>query len=255
MTSKNDSLDRERLALLAAFQLSIGYKFKNIDLINRALTHRSRTNEDPQNRGNNERLEFLGDAVLGMVVAAELFSKLGDKAEGDLARIKSIVVSEDTLADIALEIGIDSLLLIGKGEERSGGRAKKALLADAVEAVFGASYIDGGFEKAKTLVLRYLVPEIEKVLENRHRKDYKTLVQEYAQKWHKSTPSYNLHTKSGPDHDRTYAMVCRLLEVDYGPADGKTKKEAEQKAAALAWEAIVAAGGLEAERLLSLKKL
>jgi ribonuclease-3 len=255
MPSRNDSMDRERMAMLVAFQNSIHFKFKNQDLINRALTHRSRNNEDPQSPGNNERLEFLGDAVLGLVVAAELFSKLGDKAEGDLARIKSIVVSEDTLADIALSIGIDQLLLIGKGEERSGGRTKKALLADAVEAVFGAAYIDAGFDKAKPLVLRFLIPEIEKVLKDQHRKDYKTLIQEYAQKWHKAAPVYLLHHKSGPDHDRTYAMVCQLLDKNYGPCEGKTKKEAEQKAAALAWEAIMASGGIEAERLSNIKKL
>lgn len=243
------------MASLVAFQNSIHFKFKNQALISRALTHRSRCNEDSQTSGNNERLEFLGDAVLGLVVAAELFSKLGDKAEGDLARIKSIVVSEDTLADIALDIGLDRLLLIGKGEERSGGRAKKALLADAVEALFGAAYIDAGFDKTKPLVLRFLVPEIEKVLKNQHRKDYKTLIQEYAQKWHKSAPVYLLHSKSGPDHDRTYAMICQLQDAEYGPCEGKTKKEAEQKAAALAWEAIMTKGGIEAERLANIKKI
>ncbi len=246
---------RERREQLAAFQKSTGYRFKDINLLNQALTHRSYGNEESSSRGNNERLEFLGDAILGLAVAAQLFTKLGDKAEGELARIKSFVVSEDTLSDIASSIGLDELLLVGKGEERSGGRGKKAILADAMEALFGAVYVDGGFEKARELVLKYLVPEISKVLEDRHRKDYKTLLQEYAQKWLKTYPVYALASKSGPDHDRTYQISCSLKGSSWGPASGKTKKEAEQAAAALAYEAIVQAGGQDAERLLALKKL
>ncbi len=255
MQIRNDSLNRERLATLGAFQKFLGLRFKNIEILNRALTHRSYINESPQSRGNNERLEFLGDAVLGMVAASELFSKLGDKAEGDLARIKSIVVSEDTLAAIALDINLDKLLLVGKGEERSGGRNKKAILADALEALFGSCFVDLGFEKARSLVLRFIVPEIDKVLSDKHKKDYKTLLQEYAQKWHKSCPVYTIYEKTGPDHDRTYMMTCMLLEKPYGPASGKTKKEAEQAAAALGYEAIMLAGGSEAQKLLSVKKL
>ncbi len=246
---------RERREQLAAFQKSIDFRFKDLSLLNQALTHRSYVNEDSTSRGNNERLEFLGDAVLGMVVAAQLFSKLGDKAEGDLARVKSFVVSEDTLSSIAQSIGIDTLLLVGKGEERSGGRNKKAILADAVEAIFGAAYLDGGLEKTRELVLRYLVPEIAKVLEDRHRKDYKTLLQEYSQKWLKTYPLYSVAGKSGPDHDRTYLVICTLKDAVYGPASGKTKKDAEQGAAAMAYDAILAKGGLEAERLLAVKRL
>ncbi len=255
MQIRSDSLDRDRYATLLAFQKILGLRFKNIELLNRALTHRSFVNEAPGSRGNNERLEFLGDAVLGMVAASELFSKLGDKAEGDLARIKSIVVSEETLAAVALGINLDKLLLVGKGEERSGGRNKKAILADALEALFGACFVDLGFEKARTLVLQFIVPEIDKVLSDRHKKDYKTLLQEYAQKWHKSCPVYSIFEKTGPDHDRTYSMTCTLLDKSYGPASGKTKKEAEQAAAALGYDAILQAGGGEAQKLLSVKKL
>jgi len=246
-------LSRDRLEALAAFQRSLHFRFKDQSLLNRALTHRSYVNEDPQCLGNNERLEFLGDSVLGMSTAARLFVALGDKNEGDLARIKSFVVSEDTLSELAMELGIDAVLLVGKGEEKSGGRNKKAILADALEAVFGAAFLDSGFEKSKALVLSLIDPEIEKVLTNR--KDYKTLLQEYAQKWHRSYPSYDLDKKSGPDHDRTYWMQCTLLGSVYGPATGKTKKDAEQAAAAMAYEAIVASGGSEAERLLSMKRL
>jgi ribonuclease-3 len=250
-----DSIGRDRLGTLATFQRLLKFKFKDPSLLNRALTHRSHVNEDPRSQGNNERLEFLGDAVLGMVAAARLFTSLGDKTEGDLARIKSFVVSEDTLSEIASNLGMDALLLVGKGEERSGGRNKKAILADALEAVFGAAYLDAGFEKARDLVLSLINPEIEKVLADRHRKDYKTLLQEYAQKWHRCYPEYTLDKKTGPDHDRTYWISCTLLDKVYGPASGKTKKDAEQASAALAYDSTMAAGGIEASRLTSLRRL
>lgn len=255
MSFRYDDIGRDRLEALAAFQRSIRFRFKNLSVLNRALTHRSYVNEDPSSLGNNERLEFLGDAVLGMATASRLFAALGDKSEGDLARIKSFVVSEDTLSDIASRLSVDEVLLVGKGEERSGGRNKKAILADAMEAVFGAAYLDAGFDKAKELVLSLIDPEIEKVLTDRHRKDYKTMLQEYAQKWHRCYPVYSLEGKTGPDHDRTYWMRCDLLGSSYGPASGKTKKDAEQASAALAYEAIVARGDVETERLLSMKKL
>jgi len=250
-----DSIGRDRLGTLAAFQRLLKFKFRDQTLLNRALTHRSHVNEDPRSLGNNERLEFLGDAVLGMVAAARLFTSLGDKTEGDLARIKSFVVSEDTLSELASKLGMDVLLLVGKGEERSGGRNKKAILADALEAVFGAAYLDAGFEKTQELVLSLINPEIEKVLSDRHRKDYKTLLQEYAQKWHRCYPEYHLDRKTGPDHDRTYWISCILLERVYGPASGKTKKDAEQASAALAYDAILAAGGVEATQLSGLGRL
>lgn len=250
-----DNLSRDRLDALAAFQRKIRFKFKDHSLLNRALTHRSYVNEDPSSQGNNERLEFLGDAVLGLVAAARLFTALGDRPEGDLARVKSFVVSEDTLSSVASQLGIDSLLLVGKGEERSGGRNKKAILADALEAIFGAAFLDSGLDKTRELVLSLIDPEIEKVLSDRHRKDYKTLLQEYAQKWHRCYPEYETVGKSGPDHDRTYMVDCGLLGRRYGPASGKTKKDAEQAAAAIAYDSIIEGGGVEAERLKAVRSL
>lgn len=255
MKLRQATIDADRLTCLKAFQKHLGFKFRNLELLNMALTHRSYLNEDPRSPGNNERLEFLGDAVLGMVTAARLFSTLQDRPEGDLARIKSFVVSEDTLSVLARELGLDSLLLVGKGEERSGGRAKKAILADALEAIFGAAFLDAGYDKTRELILKLVIPEITKVLTDTHRKDYKTLLQEYAQKWHRSCPVYTMTLKTGPDHDRTYWMSCTLLGTSYGPASGKTKKDAEQAAAALAHEAISTAGGTESERLQSIKTL
>lgn len=255
MPFRSDRSGRDRLAALTAFQRSIKFKFKNNSLLERALTHRSFVNEDPDCLGNNERLEFLGDAVLGMVSAANLFEALGDRPEGDLARIKSHVVSEETLSEIALSLHINTLIKLGKGEERSGGREKKAILADTLEAILGAAYLDSGFEKAKNLVLYLIKPEINKVLMDKHRKDYKTILQEYSQKYLHCYPVYTLKHKAGPDHDRTYWISCRLQNIDYGPAEGKTKKDAEQASAAIAYEAIVKAGGQCAKRLLAIGKL
>jgi len=245
-------ISRERRNELAAFQKKAGFRFKSLELLNRALTHLSRTNEDSFRHENHERLEFLGDAVLGMVAASYLYKKLPNRAEGELARVKSFVVSEDTLSELALSLGIDRALLIGKGEEQSGGRGKKAILADAMEAVIGACYLDQGFDKVTAFILKILSPEVTKVLENRHRKDYKTIVQEFVQKQHRSYPKYSVIRRSGPDHDRTFWISCIIEEKEYGPAEGKNKKEAEQKAAALAYEAVLAAGGPEAELLKEL---
>ncbi|MDA8410603.1 MAG: ribonuclease III [Treponema sp.] len=240
-------LTRERKSELASFQKEAQARFRDIDLLNLAFTHRSCTNEDKS--PNNEKLEFLGDSVLGMAVANRLFELLSDRAEGDLARVKSYVVSEEALAGIAFTLGIDRLILLGKGEEHSGGRAKKAILADALEAIIGAYYLDAGFENATKFVLHLIEPEIEKVLQNRHKKDYKTLLQEYLQKFHRSYPVYRLVRKSGPDHDRTFWIACAVGDAEYGPASGKNKKEAEQAAAGLAYDAIIAGGGVEAARL------
>jgi ribonuclease-3 len=246
-------LSRERRNDLTAFQKEAQLKFRNIELLNLALTHRSFTNEDQAHSPNNEKLEFLGDSVLGMVVATYLYKLLSDRAEGDLAKIKSYVVSEETLSIAARDIELPKYLLIGRGEELSGGREKKALIADALEAIIGAYYLDSGFEAAERFVLGLVEPEILKVLQNRHRKDYKTILQEYVQKYHRSYPKYLLVQKTGPDHDRTFWISCAVGSVEYGPASGKNKKEAEQSAAKAAYDAIVASGGLEAARLLQVE--
>lgn len=238
-----------RETALHTFQTTLGVRFRDLSLLNLSCIHRSFKNENPGPDGNNERLEFLGDAVLGMVVAERLYSAFSDRAEGELARIKSIVVSENTLADIAGRIGVDRLLLMGKGEEMSGGRRKKALLADAVEAVIGAYFLDSGFESAAQLV-RYLIdPEIERVLENRHRRDYKTIIQQYVQKFHRGQPAYLQVECEGPDHEKLFKILCTCRGMSYGPGSGRTKKDAEQEAARMACESILSEGGLEAARI------
>jgi ribonuclease-3 len=238
---------------LIAFQKRADIRFRSLELLNLSFTHRSCGNEDAARSLNNERLEFLGDAVLGLVAASCLYDRLGERAEGELARIKSYVVSEEVLSELARDLKLDECILLGKGEEQSGGRAKKAILADATEALFGAYYLDSGFEAAFRFVGGLIEPEIAKVLQNRHHKDYKTMLQEFAQKYHRSYPLYRLVKKAGPDHDRTFWVSCEVAGAEYGPLSGKNKKEAEQSAAQAAYDAIVAAGGLEAARMLQVE--
>lgn len=237
-----DKLSSTRKNLLSAFQKNVGIRFKSTLLLDLAFHHRSFNNEsgkkDLSHTQNNERLEFLGDAVLGMVTASLLYNDLTDQPEGELARIKSIVVSEATLSQVALKIGVDKCLVLGKGEELSGGRTKKAILADAMEAIIGAYYLDSGYREAEKFVLKFIIDEVEKVLKNKHQKDYKTLLQEWFQKKYKKCPRYELIETTGPDHDRVFLVQVRLDSQIFGPAKGKNKKEAEQAVAKLAYSTI-----------------
>lgn len=229
---KDELLTDRRKNQLLQFCKSVDIKFKNIELLEQAFHHRSITNE--KKVLNNERLEFLGDSVLGMVTAAFLYNSL-ENPEGDLAKIKSAVVSEKSLAPIALRLGIDKLLEMGKGEEMTGGRTKPAILADCMEAVIGAYYLDSGYKCAEKYVLSFIVPEVEKVLTG-GMKDFKTQLQELFQKTSKECPVYELISKSGPDHEQIFTVCVHLGDKIYGPCHGKTKKAAEQAAAKLAIE-------------------
>ena len=237
-TQQGVLVDAERKKELRLFEGQAGVRFRKLELLNQAFSHRSHANESGVPIENNERLEFLGDSVLGLAVAEHLYTALPDRPEGELARIKSFVVSEDSLAAIARTIRIDNFILIGKGEEHSGGRRKKAILADALEAVIGAYFLDSGFKAVKKFVLKYIAPEIQKVLEDRHRKDYKTLLQELVQKRFQTYPRYKLVKKAGPDHDKTFWIEVVVAGTAYGPGYGKSKKEAEQIAAEAAWETL-----------------
>lgn len=238
MFSLNHPLSGDRLKDLQTFQKKARIKFRNQSLLDLAFHHRSYSNENSRDRNNNERLEFLGDAVLGMIVASRLYSVLADRQEGDLAKIKSVVVSEDTLSIIAVSLGVSQYLVLGKGEEMSGGRTKKAILADAMEAIIGALYLDSGFKAVETFVLSIINPQIDLVLQNRHHKDYKTLLQEHIQKLYKTVPKYILVDRTGPDHDRTFWVSVEIYGTMYGPESGKSKKEAEQSVAASAWKSM-----------------
>ena len=230
-------IDPVRKKALTSFQKTAGLRFKSLGLLNLSFMHRSIANES-SHKENNERLEFLGDAILGAVCAALLYQDPAEKAEGDLAKIKSVVVSEDVLAGIARQLQLDSLLLLGRGEELTGGREKRAILADALEALIGAIYLDGGYKAAFHFVSRWLGGEIERVQQNRHHQDYKSLLQELCQHRFKKYPEYSTIKQSGPDHDRLFWIEVRLGGQSYGPGIGKNKKTAEQEAARIAYEAL-----------------
>jgi ribonuclease III len=245
-----EKLPLARKRALAAFQRAAGIRFKDLSLLDTALTHRSSQNGAKRGRErNNERLEFLGDSILGASVASWLYEELKDRSEGELARIKSFVVSEECLSGLALALGVDACIVMGKGEELSGGRKKKAILADALEAVIGAFFRETDFQAAKKFVLRLIVPEIQKVLSHRHKKDYKTIIQEFFQRETKSAPRYILEGKTGPDHERVFTMRLSVDGREFADGRGRSKKEAEQNAAKAAYDEIIGQGGAEADAL------
>ena len=226
-------LAKDRKKQLSDFCDSVGIKFKNLEALDQAFHHRSLTNEKKGVK-NNERLEFLGDSVLGMVTASYLYNSF-ENPEGDLAKIKSAVVSEKALAPVALKFGIDKLLVMGRGEEMSGGRKKPAILADCMEAIIGAYYLEAGYKAAEKYVLSFIKPAVEEIFAH-GMKDYKTALQEKYQKASKQCPKYELVSKTGPDHDQTFNVCVHLGSKVYGPVSAKSKKEAEQLAVKLALE-------------------
>jgi len=197
--------------------------------------HRSVSNE-ATNKSSNERLEFLGDSILGAVCATLLYQSFAQSPEGELAKIKAVVVCEDTLSEIAKNLHVDEMLLLGKGEELSGGRNKKAILADAMEAIIGAIYLDSGYKAAFDFVSRCIKPEISKSGTTNYHKDYKSLLQEYCQREFRCYPEYLMVKRSGPEHERIFWMDVRIDGTVYGSGTGTNKKSAEQEAAKAAWE-------------------
>ena len=229
-------MDKKRKEQLNLFCKKVKIRFKDLELLDLAFHHRSITNEKKHVK-NNERLEFLGDSVLGIVTAAYLYKSFENSPEGDLAKIKSAVVSEKSLAPIAIELEIDKLLVLGKGEEATGGRTKPAILADCMEAIIGAYYLDSGYKNAEKYVLEFIIPQIDRAVSDGI-KDYKTQLQELYQKKTKKVPVYKLVEKTGPAHDQTFVVTVNLGEKLFGPAHAKTKKDAEQAAAKIALDYI-----------------
>jgi len=236
--SRNKNLNPERMKKLAVFQKAAGFKFKDLNLLNLSLMHRSVTNES-LNKVNNERLEFLGDAVLGAVCATLLFQEFDGKSEGELAKIKAVIVSEDILAELARDLCINEVLLLGKGEELSGGREKKTILADAFEALIGALYLDSGYKAAFDFLSRCITPEIKNITVNNSHKDFKSLLQESCQRLFRCYPEYVITKSSGPEHERTFWIEVRINNKIYGTGKGRNKKSAEQEAAKIAYQSIV----------------
>nr|WP_048571164.1 ribonuclease III [Clostridium cylindrosporum] len=214
------------------FQNIIGVKFQNIDFLDKALTHSSFANQfGLKYDEHNERLEFLGDSILSMVVSEYLYKKYKNKQEGKLTRIRAAVVCEPSLADISRSLKVNKYIRIGKGEELSGGREKDSLLADACEAIIAAIYLDRGIEEARKFILKNLEPKVESIGENYNYRDFKSRLQEYVQKSLLVPIRYSVVKEYGPPHDKTFEVEVFLEEKSSGRGVGKSKKEAEQGAA------------------------
>jgi ribonuclease-3 len=219
----------------------LGYRFADMALVQRALTHRSRVNEQGEAEAHNERLEFLGDAVLDLVIGELLMRRLPDAREGRLSKLRAIVVSEASLAAGARALQLGDFLRLGRGEEQTGGREKSSILADALEALFGAVYLDGGFENASGVIRRLLEPLVEQAVAGHLGADYKTRLQELSQARLRQIPAYEVVDQRGPDHAKIFVVVVRLDGRELARAEGHSKKEAEQEAARLALSQLSAA--------------
>ncbi|MEN6440642.1 MAG: ribonuclease III [Syntrophobacter sp.] len=228
---------------LEKLQSELGYRFHNQELLFRALVHRSFAYENPDIAVDNETLEFLGDSVLGLAISHILIERFPGYDEGELSRLRSSIVNERELAQIATCVGLGNYLLLGKGEELSGGRQKPSLLANALEALLAAVYLDGGLDFAVGLVKKmfyeYLENREEEYLLKALDKDFKTQLQEITQARLKLTPNYFLEGEEGPDHDKTFYMRVAIGSQVLAHGSGKSKKEAQQEAARKAIEQIL----------------
>ena len=221
--------------MLNELEAAIGYRFRNIGLLQNALSHSSYANERWHNSLlSNERLEFLGDSVLGMLVAEYLFRSFPERPEGELTRMRADMVCETTLAAAATRIGIGEHLQLGHGEERFGGRRRDSILADAMESVIAAAFLDGGLDAAKGIVQQFILVEVP--VKRMHNADYKTQLQELVQQKKNQTLSYALVGESGPDHDKQFQVEVSLNGTVVGSGSGSSKKRAEQQAARTAIE-------------------
>jgi ribonuclease-3 len=213
-------------------ETTIGYRFKKKALLREALTHKSfakeKTGESPP---FNERLEFLGDAVLGLIISHYLYSTYPDYAESEFSKIRAYAVQEATLSDSALNLGIGSHLYLGRGEETSGGRKKTSLLANAFEAILAAVYLDGGLKNARAFVLTSLEPRIEAIIRKNLLFDFKTRFQEVVQEKYGILPNYKIFREEGPEHMKTFEVRVYVNKNPLGTGRGRSKKEAAQKAA------------------------
>ncbi len=218
--------------MLENIEKKLQVTFKDKDLLKSAFIHRSYLNEHPEEKiPHNERLEFLGDSVLGFVVSEHLFIKYPAHAEGDLTNFRSSLVNARTLAEVSKKIGLGDFLLLSKGEEATGGRDRQYLLANTFEALLGAIYLDSGIDQAKKLIHAELLPKLEDIIDKKLYKDFKSAFQEVAQEKQNTTPSYKVLEESGPDHNRTFKVGVFIGENQVGEGSGKSKQIAEQEAA------------------------
>ncbi len=225
-------LPPEEARVVEKFQNQFHLHFSNPALLATALKHRSYLNLTNEPRINsNERLEFLGDAVLDLVATHFLFEKFPNKTEGQLSKAKSVLVSKPVMGDIARELSLGELVLMNRGEEKTGGRRRKSILADAFEAIIGAIYLDMGLEAARQFIHHYLLSDIKKILRKGLYKNYKSMLLEYAQGNNRGLPVYKIIEESGPDHAKEFVIGVWLGNEKLGEGRGKSKKIAEQEAA------------------------
>ncbi len=218
---------------MSEFEQIIGYEFKNKKLLEKALTHSSYANENHTALGDNERLEFLGDSVLGFVTAEYLFQNHTSFPEGELTKLRSYAVCENSLFEFAKQINLGARIKLSRGEELTGGRNRPSVLSDAFEALIAAIYLDSGIEQAKSFVLRFVAPYVE---EKPNFKDYKTILQEVVQRNHGEELKYEVVSESGPDHNKLFEVEVHLNSNVIGRGTDKSKKKAEQQAAKQALE-------------------
>ena len=224
-------IDPKRLKHLNEFEGIIGYSFKNISILNNALTHSSFVASKADFHEHNERLEFIGDSILNMVISLHLYSKCKNSPEGNLTRFRAGIVCEQSLYNASDNLKLGQYLLLSKGEENTGGRCRVSILADAFEALIAAIYLDGGIKKAKTFIISNLENTINAVAENRIFSDYKSFLQEHIQKGNSGKLSYKMLKEEGPDHNKTFEIALYLNNTMIGKGAGHSKKDAQQAAA------------------------
>jgi len=233
------AIDPKRLKQLNEFENIICYSFKNISILNNALTHSSYIASKADFLEHNERLEFIGDAILDMVISLHLYKKCSNSPEGSLTRFRAGIVCEQSLYNASDRLKLGQYLLLSKGEESTGGRNRVSILADAFEALIAAIYLDGGIKKAKAFILANLSNIIDDAVENRIFSDYKSFLQEHVQKNNSGKLSYKLLKEEGPDHNKTFEIALYLNSSIIGRGVGHSKKDAQQEAAR---EAIISMG-------------
>jgi len=226
-----------RSVVIETFEKIIGYKFKNKRILKEALTHSSYANENKEEELQfNERLEFLGDSVLSIVISEYIFLKLPDLPEGELTKIRARIVCEAALSKTAKKIQLGEFLKLGRGEELTGGRTRPSILADGFEAVLAAIYLDGSFSRIKKFILDLMEDKINNAINGEMLLDYKTKLQERIQAKTRKKLSYHIYKEKGPDHNKTFFVEVRLDKKILGKGKGSNKKEAEQAAAKIAME-------------------
>ncbi len=227
---------KDRKEELVKLQETLGYSFQEMKLLNKALTHKSFVNETGEDLKHNERFEFLGDSVLDLIVSEYMVRKYSDFNEGVLSKIRAGVVNESCLAKLASEMDLGAYLLLGRGEEMSGGRSKPSLLANAYEALAGAIYYDSDLKTAAKILLPSIQKEIDGFIETPESRDFKSDLQEYTQNKLACIPAYKVIKEIGPDHEKQFEVVVSIKSQSRGTGMGRSKKEAEQAAAKMALE-------------------